>query len=374
MLLTILIFIIILGILVFVHEFGHFIVAKKSGMQVDEFGFGFPPRLGGVYKSQGKWKFVWGNKPPENLDEGNTVYSINSIPLGGFVRIIGENNEDENNPKSFINKGFWPRFLTLVAGVCMNVLLAWVLLSAGFMAGLPAAIESASDIPAGASFSQPQTLIMEVVKDLPADKAGLKPNDIILNIDGQKFEQIKDIQAYVKTHAGSQITFDVKRGGQELNIKVTPSLNPPEGQGPTGVALSLVGKLKYPWYTAIWQGGKATIGGLTGIVSGLYQLFSGKLGVSSLGGPVKIAKLTGEVAGMGFIYLLQFTAFLSLNLAVLNILPFPALDGGRVLFLFIEKIRGKRNNQKIEQYVNTAGFIFLILLMVAVTINDLIRK
>jgi regulator of sigma E protease len=124
----------------------------------------------------------------------------------------------------------------------------------------------------------------------------------------------------------------------------------------------------------VWEGGKTTINALTGIVSGLYQLFSGQLGFASLGGPVKIAKLTGQVAGLGFIYLLQFTAFLSLNLAVLNILPFPALDGGRVLFLLIEKARRKRNNQKMEQIVNTAGFVFLLFLMAAVTIHDVIGK
>jgi regulator of sigma E protease len=379
MITTILIFIVILGILVFVHEFGHFIVAKKSGMQVEEFGFGFPPRIAGMQKVDGKWKWIWGHRNSMDSDKfsgnsNNTIYSINAIPLGGFVRILGENNEHAEHPGSFINKGFWPRFLTLVAGVVMNVILAWALLSAGFAVGLPVAVTNLSEVPANAQFSQSKIAILEAVKNLPADKAGVKANDIIVSIDGQKFTNVTDIQKYVKEHAGSPVVFELQRKQLLEKITVTPQLNPPAGEGPTGIVLALVGKLKYPWYAAIWQGGKTTISGLGGIVSGLYNLLATHTGFSSLGGPVKIAKLTGEVAGMGFVYLLQFTAFLSLNLAVLNILPFPALDGGRVLFLLIEKVRRKRNNQKVEQIVNGVGFALLLLLMVAVTVQDIIRK
>ena len=395
---TILIFIVILALLVLVHEFGHFIVAKKSGMTVEEFGFGFPPRVLGIKKIDGKWKMVWGNPkqkassmPSEMLSPAlqekkqanSTIYSINLIPLGGFVRILGENNEDENNPGSFINKSFAKRFLTLVAGVVMNVILAWVIFSIGYIAGLPTAIDSVNNIPAHTHFSNPQIAILDVSSGLPADKAGVKPNDIILSIDGQKFTDVPSIQSYVKGHSSQSVNFLVKRGSKQVELKVTPDPNPPAGQGPTGVGLALVGRLQYPWYSAIWEGLKSAIGGLGQIFKGLGHLLLGLLksifgighaDLSSLGGPVKIAKLTGQVAGLGFIYLLQFTAFLSLNLAALNILPFPALDGGRVLFLVIEKIRGKRNNQKMEQIVNTAGFVFLLLLMVAVTVNDIIRK
>ncbi len=372
MFITVLIFIVVLGILVFVHEFGHFIVAKKSGMQVEEFGFGFPPRLFGVQKVDGKWKLIWGHK--SGLDGTKTVYSLNAIPLGGFVRILGENNEHAEHPGSFINKGFWPRFFTLVAGVVMNIILAWVLLSVGYGIGLPVAVNSLADVPSNAVFTGKQIAILEVVKGLPADKAGIKSNDILLALDGKTFASVPEIQSYVKIQAGKPVEFFVQRQKQNLTIQVTPNVNPPAGEGPTGVALSLVGKLKYPWYVAAIKGGESAWAGLSGIFAGFYHLISGNVGFSSLGGPVKIAKLTGEVAGMGFIYLLQFTAFLSLNLAVLNILPFPALDGGRVLFLLIEKVRRKRNNQKVEQIVNVAGFVFLLLLMVAVTINDIIRK
>lgn len=374
MFITILVFIVILGVLVFVHEFGHFIVAKKSGMQVDEFGFGFPPRIGGVYKSAGKWKFVWGNKQPQDLDENNTVYSLNLIPLGGFVKIVGENNEQEDNPKSFINKGFWPRFLTLVAGVTMNVILAWVLISATYIVGSKVKVNSLADIPSSVKFTNVQMQITEVVKDLPAEKAGLKPEDVLVSIDGNSFAEIKSIQEYVKSKAGSKVKFEVKRGEENLSFDITPNINPPEGQGPTGIAIALVGDVKYVWYQALYEGARTTGGALVDIVTGLCKLIIGHLGFSSLGGPIQIAKIVGEVRQTGLIALINLTAFLSLNLAVLNILPFPALDGGRVMFLIIEQFRGKKNNQKFEQYVNTFGFLFLILLMVAVTINDIIRK
>ncbi|MDR3642158.1 MAG: RIP metalloprotease RseP [Candidatus Doudnabacteria bacterium] len=372
MIITIIIFIIILGILVFVHEFGHFIVAKKSGMRVDEFGFGFPPRIAGIQKVNGRLKWVWGHKDP--LDTEKTVYSFNWIPLGGFVKIRGENNEGEDDPRSFINRPFWGRFFTLVAGVCMNLLLACCIFIGGYMVGLPVAVNSLSEIPAHSTFSQPQIGILDVLAGEPAAKAGILPNDVVVSVDGQSFTAISDLQSYVGSHKGQSLDFVILRDKKELTFHITPLTNPGPDQGPTGIELALVGRLKYSPVFAIIEGVKTTGMELSAIVGGLYQLFSGQLGFSSLGGPVKIAKLTGQVAGMGFVFLMQFMAFLSLNLAVLNILPFPALDGGRVLFLLVEKIRGKRNNQKFEQIANTAGFVFLILLMVAVTINDIVRK
>lgn len=369
MITTILIFIVILGLLVFVHELGHFIVAKRSGMKVDEFGFGFPPRMLGIQKVGGKFAFVWGHKPPK--DPSQTVYSINWIPLGGFVKIVGENNEAENDPQSFINKPFFPRLLTLVAGVLMNVILAWVLISIGFMRGLPVDVGSATEFGHGGQLSSPQVAIAEVKEGMPGSQAGLKPNDIIVAIDGQPMTKVEDVQNYIRPRQGSEFTFDIKRGDMTTPIKVSSLASPPEGSGPTGIALASVGLLKYPWYWAVVQGASATIDQIWAIISGMYYVFSSGQGFDSLGGPAKIAQLTGQVADLGISYLIQFTAFLSLNLAILNILPFPALDGGRVLFLIIEKVRGKRNNQNVEQLANTAGFLLLLTLMVFVTINDI---
>lgn len=379
MITTIIIFIGILGLLVFVHEFGHFIVAKKSGMRVLEFGFGFPPRCIGIQKVDGRWKFIWGRlRVSSNFDGdatgqvplASTVYSINAIPLGGFVKIWGENNEHENDPSSFINRPFWNRLATLVAGVVMNVILAWVLVSFGFGIGMPTAVDDAAALPKTAKFTDRQTVIVEVVAESPAQKAGLMPGDAILAIDAQTFPALEPLRDYIRANAGKVFDLKIQRVKQELSIQVASVGTYGEGQGPTGIALADVGKLSFPWYQAFWEGGKATYIQLNNIVTGLYSLFTTKLGLKAIGGPVKIAQITGQVADMGFIYLLQFTSFLSLNLAVLNILPFPALDGGRVVFLLIEKLRNRRNNPKIEQAVNAAGFALLLILMVLVTIKD----
>jgi len=366
---TIVIFLIVLGLLVFVHEAGHFIVGKRSGMKIDEFGFGFPPRLFGFQKQNGKWKTVWGNKTL--VDPETTVYSINWIPLGGFVKIVGENNEDGEDPRSFINKPFLPRLMTLLAGVIMNVILAWVLISIGYLHGLPVAVDNPpTQLGDHARATDPRIAIVDVAANSPAAQAGLKPNDVVKSIDGQKFEHFDELQKYVDGHKGQIMVFDVDRFNADKIISVQSNANPPAGSGPTGIALADVETVSYPAYAALQEGARATLYELYAIVHGLYELFSTGVGLSSIGGPVKIAQLTGQVARVGIVSLLQFTAFLSLNLAILNVLPIPALDGGRVLFLIIEKIRGKRNNAKIEQWANTIGFMALLLLMLVVTARD----
>jgi regulator of sigma E protease len=368
MIVTILIFIIILGLLVFVHELGHFIVAKRAGMKVEEFGFGFPPRLVGIQKQNGRWRFGW--RKAGHFDDTNTIYSINMIPLGGFVRILGENNEDEQNPQSFVNKPFFPRLLTLLAGVIMNALLAWALISIGYTIGLPVAVDDPSQIKRG-SLTDTQVAIMEVVPQSPAAQAKLRPGDTIIAINDQTISELTAARDYIQQRKGETFTFKVNRFGQELSLPVTSLAEPPTGQGPTGIALAVTGTLRFPWYQAIGEGLKTTVIQLRAIATGLFDLITKGLGVESLGGPVKIAQLTGQVARLGVIHLLQFTAFLSLNLAILNSVPFPALDGGRVLFLIIEKIRGKKNNQKVEQIANTAGFALLLSLMFIITVKDI---
>ncbi len=366
MIITILIFLIVLSVLVFVHELGHFIVAKRSGMRVEEFGFGFPPRLIGLQKLAGKWKIIG----PKQTDPEETVYSVNWIPLGGFVKIMGEDNDTISDPRSFMNKPFWKRLLTLLAGVIMNFILAGFLFGIGYMAGLPVAVESIDQIPQGASFNDRRVAILEVAPDSPAEKAGLLPSDIVQSVDGQSFDTVESLQNYVKEHKGQKMTFDVKRVNETKSITVESLAEAPAGGGVVGISMALYGKLKFGPLPAIGQGFHTAYEQLVNIASGLYQLFSTGKGLKSLGGPVKIAQLTGQVADLGIIPLLQFAGFLSLNLALLNALPFPALDGGRVLFLIIEKIRGKRNNPKIEQYANAFGFIALLLLMLVITVRD----
>lgn len=363
MIITILIFLIVLSLLVFVHELGHFIVAKRSGMKVHEFGFGFPPRLVGLQKVNSKWKIV-GRKNPES-DE--TIYSINAIPLGGFVKIMGEDNDTANDERSFVNKPFWPRFFTLTAGVIMNFILAGLLLSIGFMSGLPVAINSMDELPNNAIFKDRSVAILDVQKDSLAEKSGIMPSDIIISVDDQKFETVESLQQYIRDNKGKEMNFVIRRVNEEKKFTVQTKNEP---DAIIGIGLALYGKMQFSLLPAIGQGYMAAWEQLVNIGSGLYQLFSSGAGLESLGGPVKIAQLTGQVAEMGIIPLLQFAAFLSLNLALLNALPLPALDGGRVLFLLIEKVRGKRNNPKIEQYANAIGFMALLLLMLVITVRD----
>lgn len=367
MVITVIIFIAVLSILVFVHELGHFIVAKRSGMGVHEFGFGFPPRVVGIQKQNGKWRVVWGRK---QLSAEETVYSINAIPLGGFVKIMGEDNDVANDPRSFTNKSFGRRFLTLAAGVLMNVLAAWVIFSIGFMVGLPVALNGIEDVPRGGQFTDQQIIIGVVKPNSPAQQAGLKDSDIIMSVDGQTITSISSLQEYIGKHQGQTINFQIQRINELKDIPVMVSASRDPAQGLVGIGLGLYGKLSFSPITAIWQGGQTTVNQLKAIVSGLYSVFTTKEGVKAIGGPVKIAQLTGQVVDLGWLPLLQFTAFLSLNLAILNSLPFPALDGGRMLFLIIEKIRGKANNQSVEQYANAIGFMLLLLLMAVITVRD----
>ncbi len=366
MIVTILIFLAVLSLLVFVHELGHFIVAKRSGMKVHEFGFGFPPRLFGFQKVDGKWKMV-GRK---SASPEATVYSVNWIPLGGFVKIMGEDNEIENDPQSFVNKPFLNRFATLIAGVVMNFLLAGVLLGIGYMVGLPVAVENVDQVPANATFVDRRVAIVHVAEDSPAAKAGLMDSDIVQSVDGQEFDSVAAFQEYSKAHKGERMEFVINRVNETRTVIVETRSDPKEGEGVVGVGLALYGKLKFTPLAAIGQGFVTAYQQLINIATGLYHLFAQGDGLESLGGPVKIAQITGQVADLGIIPLVQFAAFLSLNLALLNVLPLPALDGGRILFLFIEKIRGKANNQKVEQYANAIGFIVLLLLMLVITARD----
>ncbi|MEK7651643.1 MAG: RIP metalloprotease RseP [Patescibacteria group bacterium] len=354
---AVIIFVIILGLLVLVHEFGHFIVAKKSGMLVEEFGIGFPPRL-------------------FSFKKGETKYSFNLIPLGGFVKILGENNKEGENPRSFINKSFFSRFSTLVAGVLMNFVLAWVLFSIGFGIGLPTVIQSGETLPKYGTLRSEAVTILEVAPNSPAEKAGIRAGDNILGADefvltGQGDASVDQFIVYVKSKAGTDVQMHVRRGSEELYLTINPRLNPPPEEGAIGIALGNVGKLSFPWYLAPVMGLKATGNVISGTASAFWNLIAHGEGLSSVGGPVKIASLTGQVSKLGFAYILQFAAFLSVNLGILNIVPFPALDGGRVLFLIIEKIRGKRNNETFEQYANAIGFGLLIMLILVITARDI---
>jgi len=421
MFLTIITFIIILSVLVFAHEFGHFITARKLGVRAEEFGFGFPPRMFGLQtwkepklekiaeteevnidietipatdgsetikeimtdkikeidtvKKVRKWRWIFGKKELTETDAMyGTVYSVNWIPLGGFVKIKGENGENDQANDSFASRPIWQRFLMLIAGVSMNIVLAIFLIIVGYMIGLPQVIDNNDP---RAIISDEKLQIVQVIDQSPAAKAGLMIGDTIVSIDNKTFTNFDDLQNYVAGHTGQQLSYEIKRGQDIFTSKITPEIIPETSKGGIGVGITLTGIVRYPWYLSIWLGIKTTFVLIWTIILAFYQLIKGLIfgqGVSAeLAGPVGIAVLTGEVARMGFIYILQFTALLSINLAIINFLPIPALDGGRALFLAIEKIKGAPVKREIENLIHNIGFVLLMVLVLLVTFHDLSR-
>lgn len=353
---TILVFIFILGLLVFVHELGHFLAAKRAGMKVEEFGFGFPPRIFGFKRAE-------------------TVYSVNWIPLGGFVKILGEEGVS-SDPRAFANGTFSRRLLVLLAGVGMNFVLGWFLLLLGFVAiGTPVEVGEGIDV-GNARLSEVKLSIIAVEEKSPAETAGFKPGDVILSVDGRKFTQIDELIAYTKSRGGNQVIYELQRGNEILSRSATPRVDPPLGSGAVGFAPALIAVARYPFMDALQLSFVSFYQRAIGIFLAFGQLVSalfasGKL-AEGLSGPVGIAVLTKDFLKLGTIYLVQFTAVLSINLGIINAIPFPALDGGRVLFLIIEKIRGAKS-LKIERHANVVGFLLLMLLMVAITYRDIGR-
>lgn len=376
---TVLIFIVVLSVLVFAHELGHFWTARKLGVKAEEFGFGFPPRAVGFYKDvQGKWRHFWGNRTLEELPAGqepaDTVYSLNWLPIGGFVRIKGENGEGKQEADSFAAKPLWRRALILAAGVIMNIILAAALLSVGYMIGMPQALD---EVGTSARISQAQVYVVEVLPDSPAQLAKLEAGDVIVSVNGQAISSSAELQTIVGAAAGIETDFLIKGETGERQVKMSPRAMTDTGKAGIGVSIYAAGTVSYPFFIAIWEGIKTTGLMFWAIIVAfallIKDLFLGVSVGSQVAGPVGIATLTGQVASLGFAYLLQFMALLSLNLALINILPFPALDGGRLLFLLIEKFKGKPVRQSVEAWIHTIGFWLLIILIVVVTYKDIAR-
>ncbi|PIP17521.1 MAG: RIP metalloprotease RseP [Parcubacteria group bacterium CG23_combo_of_CG06-09_8_20_14_all_35_9] len=372
MLLTIIAGITVLSFLVIVHELGHFIISKKMGVKVREFGVGYPPRIFGVRFSP-RFQFFWGKDPSEG--KGGTIYSTNWIPFGGFNGIKGESGEDREDKDSFVHKKIWQRAVILFGGIGMNWIMAAVLIIIGFFIGLPQMVEGI--IPSHAQVKDLKIQIISILKDSPAEKVGLKLGDIILNIDGEEFTQIKNLQDYVAQKIDVPMEVKLKRGPEIIIKEVAPQKLEEMERGGMGVGLIQTGVIRWPWYTCIWLGLKTTLYLTKEMGVGLYglvkNLIIGEKISADLVGPVGIVALAGEMAHIGFIYLLQFTAIISLALAITNLLPFPAIDGGRLLFLAVEGVRGRPLNQNTENIIHNVGFLLLILLAVLVTFKDISR-
>lgn len=357
MILTVLLFIALLSVLVFVHELGHFLVARACGMKVEEFGFGFPPKAFSVKK-------------------GDTEYSINWIPIGGFVRIKGENGNEKHDHDSFSSKKPWQRFLVLIAGVAMNFLLAAVLFSIGFMIGLPSMVDST--LPSSAHIRDSRLAIMEVMADSPAARAGIVGGDSIVSVDGQAATDAEQTRTYLADHGTNGVDLTIQKGDKtEQTVRVVSETL--KGTATVGIGIGFIrtGLVSYPFHLAILHGVTATAQMTGDIFKSFYDLIASLITTqkmaAALSGPVGIAVMTGQVAAMGFVYLLQFAAILSINLGVINVLPFPALDGGRIFFLIIEKLRGRAVNERLEIAMNNLGFLLLMLLVVFVTVKDVVH-
>lgn len=366
---SIIIFIIILALLVLTHELGHFLLAKKNGVRVDEFGLGFPPRLWGIKK-------------------GETLYSINAIPFGGFVKIFGEDPDADSiegvdSGRSLVNKSKKVQGVILAGGVFFNILLAWFLLTIGFTLGLPV---SESSAPAGSKLINSEIVINDVLKNSPAEQAGLKPGDRVLaatfGLEKIVSPATTDLQKFLGEKGGQVVDLTVKKNsgsdkGQIVNLKVTPKASSAGERAMIGISMDKVGVLKLPFYQAIYEGLSFTISTFYLTAVAFFNLivgaFQGGPVLDSVTGPIGLATIVGNTASLGFSYLLSFTAVISLNLAVLNLIPFPALDGGRIFVLFIEWVRGRRIKPEIINTVNMVGFGLLLLLMAVVTYKDIAR-
>ena len=343
MLITVLSFLGVLVVIVLAHELGHFFTAKASGVRVEEFGLGFPPRL-------------------LSIKRGETKYSLNAIPLGGFVKLAGE--EDPKVLRSLASKSVGIRMLVLGSGSLMNLLLPLFLFSIAFM--IPHQVISG------------EVLVKDVAPDSPANRAGIVSGDVLLEVDGNSVQSVSDIHRYVQLNMGREVPLLVKHTDSTVEeVQVIPRWRPPEGEGAIGVTIKTsnpaIVSQHYPFWQAIPMGVGECIETFTLFKNGIISMIIGTMPVA-ITGPVGIAQMTGEVARAGVSPLLEFAAFLSINLAIINILPLPALDGGRIVFVLLEWIRrGRRISARTEGLVHSIGFAMLMAFFVAITYQDIIR-
>jgi len=334
--------VIVFSLVVFAHEFGHFIVAKLSGVRVEEFGFGYPPRM----LTLGTWR--------------GTQITLNWLPIGGFVRM---SEDDPSVEGGLASKGRLTRALVYVAGALMNLVLAAVLYSATFMMGtlLP--------------YEGPGAGVYVVASQSPADKAGIRPGDTIVSINGQTIQDVGQAVELTRANLGKPIEIVLRRDGKLLDpVSVMPRVEPPPNEGPLGVSLDLpLAKQSYPVWQAVPMGIRATGSGIRAILSGIRAIIRKQMPLE-VSGPVGIYRTTAEVAKSGLSQLVEFTAFLSLNLLLINMLPLPALDGGRLIFVILEWVRGGRKvPPKREALVHLVGMVIILSLMAVVTYFDIVR-
>jgi len=350
---TLILFLLTFTVIIAVHEFGHYLTARLLGMKVLEFAFGFPPRIAAIRHA--------------GID-----YSINAIPFGGFVRILGQDDftihqAGEGDPGSFISKPWWAQAIVLAAGVTMNIVLALVVLTIAFSVGTQMAT---GDVR-----------VRSVATDSPAQKAGIQVGDIVRAIDGRPITRSGDLVRYVtsqaRLHPDQEVTLELERNGRPLApIKAVPRAEPPEGEGPLGIGLEEVqGEKALPLADAFREAASLSGQVVVQIAELPGQLLAPRTatGGPTVGGPIEIFRITGQVAQSGIPNLLKLIGVLSVNLAVLNIVPFPGLDGGRLFFVLLRGIFRVRLSPEAEAAIHAVGFVLLLLLLVVVSIADIRR-
>jgi len=348
------IFIVALSILVLVHEWGHFIAARKTGVRVEEFGLGLPPR-------------IWGKKIK------GTIYSLNWLPIGGFCKLYGEDpNGDEKSAskkESFEYKKPWQKMLIVLGGVIMNLVLAVVVFSAVYaIVGVPVETD--------------KVMVVGVSENSPAEAAGIKENDIIYSVNGEEISKTNELIEKVADYRGKVVVLNVgsedRSALQQIEIEVRE--NPPEGEGSMGVAISNTEMEKIPWYRIdkgivagfkeAYYWGKIIIGGVLEMLGSLLKGVVPK----DVSGPIGMYEATSAInKNQGILAVIHFFGIVSVNLAVVNVLPFPALDGGRIIFVVYEMLTKKRANPKLEVMINNFGMILLLGLILLITIGDVTR-
>ncbi|PIP28888.1 RIP metalloprotease RseP [Candidatus Kuenenbacteria bacterium CG_4_9_14_3_um_filter_39_14] len=372
MFITIITFIIILGSLILVHELGHFITARMFKVKAEEFGFGLPPRIFGLVKNDhGKWRYVGPRTKAE--DYKKTIWSVNWLPFGGFVSIKGENGDHQKDVDSFGSRKIWQRSTIMFAGVAMNFILCFVLLAIAFMVGIPSLVDDVTDPSLNAS--QEKVQIISVAKDSPAAAAQIAVGDIILKINGQPVATIQEVKDKISVSPNQEMDITISRANQEITQKIIPVSSAPDQPAQVGVGLVKTAIVRYPWYQAIYKGAETTLALTLAILKAFAKiigdLITGQQMETEVAGPVGIAVLTGQVVKLGLSYILQFAALLSINLGIINLLPIPALDGGRLLFLIIEKFKGRPVKQSLEARIHQIGFVLLMCLMAFIILRDI---
>jgi len=345
MLLSLIVFLAIFSLVVLVHEFGHYIVARRNGIKVLEFGIGYPPRIATLAVRDG------------------VEYTLNALPVGGFTRMLGE--EDPSDPQSFAAQSRWTRIWTLLAGSMMNLLLAAVLFAGAFVMGEQIAVGEVE--------------VDSVVAGTPADRATMRAGDVIVSVDGEPIRNMLELMEETQASAGREVEVMLRRSGEERTVTITPRVSPPPGEGAMGIVIRMaegyeIVTVRHPIWEAVAMGVGEVWVVFRETILGFARVFRVGIGASGIAGPVGILQIGGVVAQTGLANLMRFAGLLSVNLFIVNLLPVPPLDGGRIAFIVLEKLRGGRRVQpQRESLVHFVGLLLLLAFTVLVSYYDVMR-